>query len=362
MRHLFVIIATIILATSLTKAQHLTAYTNIRDYFYAFDAGEIIELEYQPIQSSKISDTYIAYVSQSGDFKVYYNGKTYEVLSTVDSYELTDSLVVMQSAGQLLVFEKGEKHLLSTDYGNYTATDQLVAFFDKTRKMFQVYYKGEVITLDDNLLDSENNYFATGENTVAYLTPQQQFRIFYAGEQHEIGTISSEITFKAGKDLVAFWDESALAFKVFYNGQIYEIEDFEPQSYRIGDGALAYVDNSGVFKVFTDGKVLKINDFAPENYFFSEDMLIYYLPERVLVLKDGQVMAIENFIPENIQYDNHHIVYANGKDIVIFNGSRKSKITLDQYNSFLLRGETILIETEVVQHKIYYQGKIYKGQ
>src|SRR6185295_2426565 len=77
------------------SGQNLGAYTDYKNYFYAFDNGPNIELESQVIKSYKVGGNAVAYVNGADNFRAYYNGETYDLLSIAPlDYVASDNLVV----------------------------------------------------------------------------------------------------------------------------------------------------------------------------------------------------------------------------------------------------------------------------
>ena len=68
------------------------------------------------------------------------------------------------------------------------------------------------------------------------------------------------MVYEAGRDIVAFLDVPDQTFKVFYRGEVTELETFTPKSFQVGDEILAYVDNLGKLKYFENGKVKTISN------------------------------------------------------------------------------------------------------
>ena len=75
---LFVILLGIAVITSIieVKAQNVTAYTDYRGYFHAFDNGSFKQLDYLPVKSYKLGRSSVAYIDNKNDFRIYYKGQS----------------------------------------------------------------------------------------------------------------------------------------------------------------------------------------------------------------------------------------------------------------------------------------------
>ncbi|HET8963802.1 MAG TPA: hypothetical protein VFM99_07890, partial [Chitinophagales bacterium] len=258
------------------KGQNTAAYTDYKNYFYAFDGGPNIELESQPVKSYKVGGNAVAYVNGTDNFRVYYKGETYDLLSIFpQSYQATDNLVVYYRDGILNVFDNGKKTLLSGYTSSYKAGDSIVGFFDMNNSILRVYSHGQVKDLE-NILGREVDSikFEVGDNIMAYVNAADQFKIFY--QEHILNLESnSPSSFQAGKNIVAYVDGYTQNFKIFYNGMSYTIENMPPASYHIGDDMVAYVSNTGDFKIFYRGQLLKASSFAPVFYDVQDNVMVF---------------------------------------------------------------------------------------
>ena len=180
MRYIITVLITFLVLN--LGAQNIAAFSDYKKSFFVFDDGKIRQLEYQPVLEFEVGDKCLGYVTNSDHFKVYYNHVDYDLAALVKSYKVTDNLVSYQVGTQLHVFEDSKKKLLSKFIGNYLAGDSLIAFFDTEFYYFQVYYKGEIITLEDGLLYEDAALFKVGSNILGYIDAFKNFKVFYQGE------------------------------------------------------------------------------------------------------------------------------------------------------------------------------------
>ena len=62
--------------TATLQAQDIFAFIDKLNYLYVFDNGQLTKLEHLPPQSFKVGFNYVAYVDNSGTFKLYRKGNT----------------------------------------------------------------------------------------------------------------------------------------------------------------------------------------------------------------------------------------------------------------------------------------------
>src|ERR1051326_4778219 len=131
-------------------SQNISAYVDYKNYFYAFDEGVSKQLEFNPVQSYKIGGNAIGYVDNSGTVKIYYNGEINDLrVQSPQEIVATDDLIFIYCAKVLKVFDRGEVNVVSPSTNSFFPGDSLVGFYDNNSYAFKVYYKKEILTLED---------------------------------------------------------------------------------------------------------------------------------------------------------------------------------------------------------------------
>jgi len=357
MKFLFVLFLTVLLFNAF--AQNIAGFTDYQNRFYVFDDGNIRQLEFQPVQEYEVGDKCLGYVTNGEHFKVYYNHIDYELSSLVSSYKVTDNLVSYQIGRQLYVFEDGNKRLLSKFVGSYLTGDSIVAFFDTENYYFQVYYKGEIITIEDGLLFENTALFKVGANMLGYIDAYQNFKVFYQGKTYELEQ-TPLIQGEVGRNIMAYIDPVTDFLKVFYKGEVHELETFRPKSFQVGYEKVAYVTEMGDFKMFDDGEVHTIAAFKPDSYELKDEMLVYHMQDQLFAFYKGEQYLIENYIPSSYEVNDNAIAYLdqNGYLKLFMNGEIKT-LSYEKLNDFKVLRNVVLYNVGMNTTKIYYNGKTY---
>jgi len=340
-------------------AQSLGAYTDYKNYFYAFDNGPNIQLESQPITSYRVGGNAIAYVNGVDNFRAYYKGESYDLLSISPlSYDATDNYVVFYRDMILNVFDNGKRTMLSGNTSMYAVGDSIVAFFDLNSGYIRAYYNGQTQDIEGLYgIDPDSVKFKVGDNILAYVNTANQFKVFY----HErILNLESYVptTFKVGKNIVAYVDSYTQAFKIFYNGMSYTVESIAPASFIAGDDMIAYISNTGDFKVFFKGQLLKIASYAPAFYDATDNVLIYFDNKYFTAFYNGKITNLETYVPSNIQKDYNTVAYIDRSGYLqaLYYGNQQ-KISEEKIKSFELTGDVLKYNSGVSDFKFYIKGK-----
>lgn len=346
------------LAVSAT-AQNLNAYSDYRGYFFVFDSGTLQQLEHQPVRSFKTSVTYVAYEDNSGVLKVYYNGSKIVLDRGFNgTYDVTDYLVVYNTGGVLRAFDRGKSYDLTYRTGTYLASDNLVAFRDANYLLLKVYSEGEQLELE-NLTLGEVQQFKAGDNTLAFVTYNSRFRIYYEGQMHDVDEFPP-VSFACGKDVVAYVDASNGMFKGFINGKSYKLDEFEPLSYKVADSLIAFVSRDGNFKIVTGKTVKDVEPYTPDLYVADDRVVIYARNNFFYAFVNGTSYELEPFIPVSYKTDGDKIAWLDqGNKIKWLNKGEVEVVTYEGSKDFELTGNTIRFKDNSGQTRIYWNKKIY---
>lgn len=346
-------------------AQDLGAYTDYTGNFYVFDKGKSTRVESLPVRSFKIGGECVLYQNASGDLMMYYKGSVSLLeKSVITNFFATDCLAAYNVFDRLVVVWQGKTYNASYRCSYYSAEDSLVGFYDKNEESLRVFYKGKIYDIESGLLGNPVRNWASGDNIIAYISGNtQNFKIWYQGESNLILRNITNVKFKAGRDIVAFTDETDKTFKVFYKGEIITLENFEPLSFKVGDGFVAYVTTSDEFKIFSGNEIETINSFAPQNYFTEDNILVFIQDNYFNVWYNNKVVEIEAFVPSVYKMDWNTIAYIdNSNRFWIFKNGEKKFLSNEFVNSFDLVRDLILMNVKVNRNIIYYNDTYYDGE
>lgn len=323
--------------------QNLNAYTDDRGYLYGFFEKTKTRIEFQPINNFKVGYNAIAYEDSRGTLYYLSKDKQKIEVSTFPEYYIpTDYLFGFHGTSSLGVIDQHEKRILSHSVGRYIITDSIIAYNDNIKKGFYVYYNGKSIQLENNIIESEVTNFNAKENTVAYFNAQGYFKVFNSENILEIDRPSTPYIYCVGRDIVAFSDNDNETFNIVENGDVFQLEETLPQSFKCGDGFVAYVTNQDEFRIYKNGQTQEICSYSPSNYSVNDELVIYENLGRSTVFINGKNFELENYILKDFQVDGKAIAYIDkqGWLVYVFEG-KKERITNQKITSFSLVGNTL---------------------
>lgn len=343
-------------------SQHLAAFLDFRDRFFAFDHGATRQIEDYKITSFKVGGNCIGYVSYGNDFKVYHNGsvRTLEHVPPT-GYTVTDHLMGYNMYSVLKVFDNGKLITLCNNSGGYIVEDSLVVWYDQVQQVLNVYKDGAYMTLEDGLMHWPIVSYSSGDNIFAYISEfDHKFNIYYRGELRTVEDNVSETVYKAGRDIVGFMNNVTNAFVVFYKGRFYDLEAFAPRSFQVGDEILAYVNDRGEFRVFDNGELVTISTFEPQTYNLTDSTLTFVEDGFLKTWCDGRVHVIERYVPQVYRISERTIAYIdNNRRIRAFRKCKPITISYEMVNSLEMERNLIIYNVGVNTTKIWYEGEVY---
>jgi len=162
----------------------MIAYMDFRDQsFNVFYKGEVIQLDLYKPKSFQVGDQIIAYIDNQGDLNFFEDGKTRDITSEPEFYEVKDHVLVFEDQGRF-----------------------------KTVCNEQVYIIEQFIP----------HPYYIDENTIAYLEHNESIRVFQHCE-HIVANKVDVVKFSMVRNIIVY-AENEDEIKVYFNGQVFKPE------------------------------------------------------------------------------------------------------------------------------------------
>jgi len=367
-----------------TIAQPITAYFDNQNQFFAWDNGMTRKIDYlQPVQF-KIGRLAVPYLDNSRNFKIYSQGATHEInRGNTSSFFATDYLIAYFNAKILYVWEKGEITKLSNMVDDYYIADSLIMFFDKIQSEFKIYYNSDIYVMEDFMVGFDFNHIQANpdaetpkmydnqdvssgqipkaqvsDNIAAYINYADQFKVFFQGNVYQLDDRMIK-NFSVGRNVVAY--ANALnEFRVFRNGEDRLVEDFVPYEYQVGDDLVAFVSADNYFKIMYQDSVHVIGYFQPE--YHVKDNIVYYRDQSGFfnVFYKGQNYLLENYWPEGIVAHYNSVAYiSRNKMVKLFTEGSVYEVINADVPSWRLDYDVIHYRFGTNLNKVFYKGRTY---
>lgn len=281
-------------------------FTDINNQFVIFEKGNIFPAERTKVDSIHLGDDYVSYIDALGNLKLFSNGELKVLEETFPSsiYALSNALVYKMQQ-RLVIYESGIKKEL-TNWAGFVKVHQEIVIWQNMPSMdLMAYVNGQTYTIEKAVGFNTIKEYKIGRNIFAYNDLNNHMKIFYNGKVYDTET-SNILTFKCGKNTVAYYDEFYHEFKVFQNGTFTTLCTFQPKQYDVADDLVAYLDINEYFNVFYNGKTKRLLNYKPNSFKAINNMLLFYdfgdignmgNNKEFDVFYKGEVYKLEKFIP-----------------------------------------------------------------
>ena len=228
-----------------------------------------------------VADSVILYLdSYKGEYRAYYNGKTYPVESylpdsTLSRLKVADNIIAFDNFASLFrIFYRGEL-IGQEEYPvtNFDAGRNTVAYVDIDHK-FKIFHNSQTFVIDDYAPTS----YKVGDNLVAFVSGDGYFKVFYGDSLHTIGFMNP--TYQVGDNIVAFKDPGGM-FKVFYKGTVTEMENYYPSNITIQYNSVAYINTANTLRLFTEGEAYDVTNADLSNWQLNYDVITYQIGQGI---------------------------------------------------------------------------------
>lgn len=128
----------------------------------------------------------------------------------------------------------------------------------------------------------------------------------------------------------------------------------------MGDGMVAYIDNTGSFKVFMNGEIIDIASFPPDFYEVSNGMVIYGEQGYFKVWFNDRPFTLETYLPAEWKAEWNTIVYRDlNRNVKIFTKGESRVLTYDLAEQIDLYRDVVVVNKGMNNCNVYYKGKKY---
>ena len=262
--------------TSFQVGGNCVGYVNYHGDFMVYHNGSARLLERARPTEYIVTDYLMGYAISSV-LKVFDDGEAKMLCNNTSGYIVEDSLIAFydEVQQQLKVYHNGqtrviEDGLMEWPIRSYQSGDNILAYITTFDNKFKIYYKGEVIIVDQNV---QETIYKAGRDIVGFMNlVTNAFMVFYKGQFYDLEAFRPE-SFQMGDEMMAYVTQEG-DFKIFENGELVTIHSFPPDKYILQDSTLVFEDQS-FLKTWCNGRVNEVERYIPKLYKASEKSVAY---------------------------------------------------------------------------------------
>jgi hypothetical protein len=203
---------------------------------------------------------------------------------------------------------------------------------------------------------------AMGDNIVMFRDNGGNYKVFWRGEQYEIGVwnYTQDLKYVAGTDVLAFNDPETRTFTVFQDGEFLDVEDMYATKMKAGRGFVVYEDIQGNLMYYSKGQKKQLSSFY-QSWDVKDDVVVWVESNSTFTLKNEEIIQILNYQIKEWRIKNDVLAFKTlvGGIGASVNGNVK-EITNMMNCEFVINGHGVMVTLPNKSVMILNQGKIYQ--
>ena len=293
-------------------AQGVIPVLDFNNFFLSYQDGYFRSLEVQPILDFKAGDALVAYRDTRGNLRLYDGVKRRDITNLNVQYEVSDYLMGYMIGPTLNMWDQGKLSTLTYFARDFAVKDSIVVFEDTRFNTMNVYWQDSSYMLSTLMRDLEMPS-AIGENVVVFKDNGNMYKVFWNGNIYEIDVWNNQqyVSFAVGTDIVCFNDPTTQTFAVFDKGAFYDIEQLPMARYKAGRGFVVYEDNSGNLWYYSDGENFQLSNFGADFWDVKDDIVVWTESAYFFIYCDGKKTEVSNFKPLDYKIKNDVLAFRN---------------------------------------------------
>ena len=257
---------------SYSVSNNLVSY-KVGSVLYVFDQGEKKTLSYYNNGLTSLNDSLLVYYDDSKySMSIYYNGKDTELESSfLEPPRLVKTgpnvVAWVNQSGFFKVFYHGKISTLdNVTPVSFEVGRDIVAYVDDYTRNFHLFYYGDTARAEEVAPDS----YSMGYGIMAYTDYENNFRVFFDGKTQRL--LSSKPDFFSVKGNVIVYAYNSM-FNVWFDGKVTTLENYTPRDYQVGINGVAWIDENGRLKYFDRGTVYTASYEIIKKYLLTGNVL-----------------------------------------------------------------------------------------
>jgi hypothetical protein len=344
---------------------------NANGHFGVFQSGNFIELTSRPPVAVFPNADRLGVITQDGGLGMWANGSFINLYqgSAADTSALKNAVgakrgpLAWRQGAALYVTREQAPWPLTKRVTSFTVQDSMVVFHELEDSTLSVYWRGRSFPVAHVARSSEAPQWKSGPNTlVFYDRSERTVHLVYRGTTQILCDSVDYGRVAPGGDVVAYWDDGDDTFRIFDRGERVSVEPFAPQSFRAGNGVVAWVSAAGAFRCYIDRKVMAITPGTPSDYFVQDSVITWVEKGEWRTFHKGLVETIERYVPENWQVSGTTIAYQDlNRELRIFRNGVRTVVTKEPgIKHFQLVGDAVVWTSSTGTVNVWWQGVRYE--
>ena len=262
---------------------------NVGPTINMYDAGDLQTLTYFGGQYV-VKDSIIVYQdTRYNTLNVYWNKKSYPIQTSTGELGMPvfigENIVAFVDNGNFFkVFWNGKVYELGVWNGSidFTGGTDILAFNDPTTRTFAIFEKGEFLDVESFWM----NDYQAGRGFIVYEDLNGNLIHYGNGKKTELSNFKS--SFYEVKDDIVIWGENTFV-NAYQNGEIIQVTNFRPKDYLLKNNVFAFRNVMGGVSALVDNKIVELTNQQDAGYeIYGNAVLVSLFNNSFMVYINGR--------------------------------------------------------------------------
>jgi hypothetical protein len=291
-------------------AQKVVPFVDFNNYFRSFQDNNFRQIEFQEILEYKAGDDIVAYLDTRGNLRVFDGVNRMDVSPMKVNYQVSDYLMAYNIGPTLNMWDQGNLRTLTYFARNFVVKDSLIVYEDTRFNSVNVYWNKQTYPLyqvTGDLYMPE----AIGENVVVFRDNGNVYKVFWNGQIYEIDGWNGAMHFSVGTDVACFNDPNTRTFAVFDKGNFVDVEQQFLTKYKAGRDFIVFEDPNTNLHMYRNGTTVQLSNFSATFWDVVDDVVVWGENSFVFAYQNGEKVQVTNFTPKDYKLKNNVFAFRN---------------------------------------------------
>jgi len=237
-----------------------------------------------------------------------------------------------------------------------------IPYIDNSRS-FKIYYGGGVRMLNQGI----TNEFNISDNLISFLNARS-LNVFDRGNVKHLSGICEQ--YYLGDSVLLFLDGVRREWKLYYNGEVYPVENFLAaeaitssggNAVKVSDNIAAYVNYANQFRIFYLGHIIPQEEYLVQGFSVGRNTVAYLNANREFnVFHKGATIKVEEFAPTMYKAGDDLVAFqSNDGYFKVFYNDSVYRIGFFTPNNLKVVDNIVAYQDPTGYLKVFYKGQIY---
>ncbi|HON18179.1 MAG TPA: hypothetical protein PK990_03325 [Salinivirgaceae bacterium] len=361
MRTVLICLLTEILTTTIAHGEGLACLNTFDNRFVIFDRGKLIYQDHNPAREFWVGHNYIAFVDYMNSLRIWYDGHAKEVWKGAYDVYSYDSMLIWDIAGTIRCWQNGQIHYVANRADFYRANESTIVFFDKFQRQLFVWHDGKSFLLDENQIDFPFISISISRKTVAWLTPNFEFKLYFSGQMRSITFYEPNLQYITGENFCLLNNSKTNCLELITPDTEIILESQPAKWWKTSYKNFCYLNHRNDFiSNINDKQILTINSQMPSIVQFTTKGLFFEKNQQIAFYQNGVVHRVVDYIPNIFHAFDNTFYFKNNSGFIEAWEDNQSYTTSIPPEAMVKFFTDVILVYQANRPSFYYKNQYYE--